>query len=488
MALQEILVSYGVEVDETGLYRLNRILSDNRTRAAALQSAYVQAEQALRRLLTVMGQANLLPGKSPAAKSAPSGTSPSPEPSGTSGTLGPNTPSVPTVPDMLTAPVVTDPNLSSVAGLKEPVTSAATPGKTPGTDLTGADAPALRSEIDLTGIEVPVLKPDIDLTGLESPVLKPDIDLSGLEPPVLKPEIDLTGLEPPALKPNFDLSGIETPILKPDIDLSGVEPPLLKPDIDLSGVEPPVLKPELDLSDTEPPVLTPEIEAPDPASLFPEPVPVSSLFPEPLAPPLDMKSLTGQVESALREAVRYPLSPVADMGAFLSGVRSALETAREEAAATVLTMNIGVRLNTKDAGRGLLTWSLKQFALGGRIDQPTLAEIAEDGSPEYVIPVTKEEQALPLIRRMLAELSDRAKASIASGLSGFAPGLASAPGGAFPGLSALFPGISMTEVRNIQAPCTIQVSADGADAASVGQAAYDAAEAHLVRVLQGVYQ
>ncbi|MBR5759478.1 MAG: Mu-like prophage major head subunit gpT family protein, partial [Thermoguttaceae bacterium] len=52
--------------------------------------------------------------------------------------------------------------------------------------------------------------------------------------------------------------------------------------------------------------------------------------------------------------------------------------------------------------------SLLKSSTGGRFDRPTATEIAEDGDPEYVIPVKKESMAVPLLRQLIGELSDSA--------------------------------------------------------------------------------
>ena len=55
---------------------------------------------------------------------------------------------------------------------------------------------------------------------------------------------------------------------------------------------------------------------------------------------------------------------------------------------------------------------LSSFGAGGRVGVPTLAMIAEEGEPEYVIPVRNESRALPLLRALLAEMSAAARVSL----------------------------------------------------------------------------
>ena len=56
--------------------------------------------------------------------------------------------------------------------------------------------------------------------------------------------------------------------------------------------------------------------------------------------------------------------------------------------------------------------NLARFGSGGRVDSPTLAMIAEEGKPEYVIPTEDEERAVQLLRGLMTELSESAKAAV----------------------------------------------------------------------------
>ncbi len=56
--------------------------------------------------------------------------------------------------------------------------------------------------------------------------------------------------------------------------------------------------------------------------------------------------------------------------------------------------------------------TIPAFANGGRVDTPTIAMIGEESEPEYVIPVNKEERAVPLVRDLLSEMSEPAKESV----------------------------------------------------------------------------
>ena len=52
------------------------------------------------------------------------------------------------------------------------------------------------------------------------------------------------------------------------------------------------------------------------------------------------------------------------------------------------------------------------MSTGGRFTRPTDVQVAEDGDAEYIIPVKKEGRALPLLRRLLSELSPEARQSL----------------------------------------------------------------------------
>ncbi len=121
-----------------------------------------------------------------------------------------------------------------------------------------------------------------------------------------------------------------------------------------------------------------------------------------------------------------------------------------------------------------------RMSTGGRFSRPTDVQVAEDGDAEYIIPVKKEDRALPLLRQLLAELSPAARES----LTGSAGDL-----GAGGSLAAGMPsGGNVTQNnQTVSAPVNIQVHSTGADAEQVGQKLYDTAERYLLRTLQGVF-
>lgn len=138
----------------------------------------------------------------------------------------------------------------------------------------------------------------------------------------------------------------------------------------------------------------------------------------------------------------------------------------------------------------------RMLSTGGRFASPTSAQIAEDGDPEYVIPVRKDKRAVPLITRMLGELSFNAYRSVVSHLhpspsceapSTLGPSTLVNPLALSPWPLTLAQ--SAPTIHNhydVSAPCTIQVHSTGSDARMVGETAYDAAERHLLKSLSGV--
>lgn len=109
--------------------------------------------------------------------------------------------------------------------------------------------------------------------------------------------------------------------------------------------------------------------------------------------------------------------------------------------------------------------TLPGFASGGRVDRPTLAMLAEEGSPEYIIPAGDEARSLPLLRSLIGELSEGAKASLF-----LSPASGSAPAS-----------------RSVQAPVSISVTSTAASAEAVARSIYDVARRSLLKTLEGVF-
>ena len=122
-----------------------------------------------------------------------------------------------------------------------------------------------------------------------------------------------------------------------------------------------------------------------------------------------------------------------------------------------------------------------KMSTGGRFSRPTDVQVAEDGDAEYIIPVKKEDRAVPLLRQLLSELSPAARASLS--LSG--DNALSVSGGLAAG-TATVPQITQNN-QNVSAPVSIQVHASGANAEQVGRSIYDTAERYLLRTMRGVF-
>ena len=187
----------------------------------------------------------------------------------------------------------------------------------------------------------------------------------------------------------------------------------------------------------------------------------------------------------------FPLN--ADASAVLAAGRDALAQLQALYGSARLTVNASVDMpgGTGHAGTGGGggASSLMKSAAGGRFSAPAVTEIAEDGDPEYVIPVKKESIAVPLLRQLIGELSDSARETLRMGfekkeqgsaLSALPDLLASAP-------AAAAPVIMQNSHSSVEAPVSIQVTAAGSDPEAVGRSIYDVAEQYLLRTLNTAY-
>ena len=216
----------------------------------------------------------------------------------------------------------------------------------------------------------------------------------------------------------------------------------------------------------------------------------------------------------------------ADGSGIVSAGRNALSQLEALFASTVLLLRIqeevspGGASGAPDAlggsGRSPVP-ALTRAATGGRFSAPTKAEIAEDGDPEYVIPVKKESIAVPLMKQVIGELSEPAQEDLRSGLSGeerrdalsgkagiltsvpvqeghpdaalpppreWKDALADLPDLLASASSATAPVIYRNTDQNVSAPVSIQVTAAAADPEAVGRSVYDVAEQYLLRTLK----
>ncbi len=121
---------------------------------------------------------------------------------------------------------------------------------------------------------------------------------------------------------------------------------------------------------------------------------------------LDMNQANRQL-SAFMKAAGKTLSLTADASGIVSAGQGALNTLRSMFAASGLSIKASVQLSgmSSDSMNGIKLGDLTTMtraATGGRFSSPTKAEIAEDGDPEYVIPVKKE--SMPVLNIMVTRI------------------------------------------------------------------------------------
>ena len=140
-----------------------------------------------------------------------------------------------------------------------------------------------------------------------------------------------------------------------------------------------------------------------------------------------------RAEASLTDLRRILMDPVrlsADTAGILSAASSALTSIKNSFAGTTLSLKAAVTVSGDDgAGDGGDAGSdagaqgtssgsdsplanALRAAAGGRYTRPTKVEVAEDGDTEYIIPVEKEADAVPLLRQALADLSDSAQETL----------------------------------------------------------------------------
>ena len=169
---------------------------------------------------------------------------------------------------------------------------------------------------------------------------------------------------------------------------------------------------------------------------------------------------------AKAEALRPRLS--VNAAGITSAVSSAIASVRSMMSSVSITIPVKAKasLDTSSLQKQASASSavVAAYASGGRVAAPTLAMLAEEGSPEYVIPVKDESRALPLLRSLMSELSASARAQF---LRSAVPVASSAP--------------------SVQAPVNIHVTAASASPEAVGQSIYDTARRSLLKTLEGVF-
>ena len=190
---------------------------------------------------------------------------------------------------------------------------------------------------------------------------------------------------------------------------------------------------------------------------------------------LDMTKANRELNAFFKEAGKN-LKLTADASGIVSAGQSALNRLRSLYSSTTLSVRANVQTSSTSGGINLNT--MLKAATGGRFTRQQV-EIAEDGDPEYVIPVKKEGIAVPLLRQLMGELSASARESLQGGSLGGLSGMLASAGG------AAAPTVNQTNNNSVQAPVSINVTASGVDPETVGRSVYDVAEQYLLRTLKG---
>ena len=244
---------------------------------------------------------------------------------------------------------------------------------------------------------------------------------------------------------------------------------------------------------------------------------------------LDFSKASKQLETFLASAKKQ-FKLTADGSGIISAASSALSQVRSMFSSAGLVLKVKTEVEkpgTSDDDSGDssgLAFTPVRAATGGRFSSPTHAEIAEDGDPEYVVPVKKENEAVPLVRSLLSELSASARASLQDvllpGASDNSPeqrdnlskspeqrddlfqsteledrsqtkqeslfsAISSIPQMMSAAPTAAVPVVNQTTSSNVSAPVNIHVEASAADPVAVGHSIYNTAERYLLRTIQG---
>ena len=252
---------------------------------------------------------------------------------------------------------------------------------------------------------------------------------------------------------------------------------------------------------------------------------------------LDLKQANKDLKAFIAEA-KKPIPMTASASGILSAGKTALETLRSYYANNPLKIDVIPNIvypnsnqDDGDSGNDTPTGNpgsgLPGLSSGGRFSSPTQVEVAEDGDAEYIIPIKKENRAIPLLRQLLSELSPSARESVmpqtssgsadqAEQVNNSSPNIAGnageqigqnniqssgtekelisgfesqpVPNVIIPDLtSALSPGTITQNNQTVSAPLTINVRSSGANANDIGQSIYDTAERYLLRTMRSAF-
>lgn len=191
--------------------------------------------------------------------------------------------------------------------------------------------------------------------------------------------------------------------------------------------------------------------------------------------------------------VKQPISLSANASGITSAARTAMNSVR-----SIFSAPVTIRIKAEQDGGedGIGGDTPVRMSTGGRFSRPTDVQVAEDGDAEYIIPIKKEERALPLLRQLLGELSPAARENLGlselemkdselsseGGLERAGTVLSVSPAAG----NAVAGNITQTN-QNVSAPVNIQVHSSGANAEQIGQKLYDTTERYLLRTLKGVF-
>ena len=209
-----------------------------------------------------------------------------------------------------------------------------------------------------------------------------------------------------------------------------------------------------------------------------------------LAVGLDLSKAFSDYE-AFTALVKQPISLKVNTSGITSAARSSMSSVR-----SIFAEPVDIRFRAETGGEeSKSAGTTLKMSTGGRFSQPTDVQVAEDGDAEYIIPVKKEEKALPLLRQLLSELSPAARESITNSGSGIQdmklmPAESRERAGTIlsGSLAAGEVGTTIYQThQNVSAPVSIQVHASGTDPEQVGQSLYSMTERYLQRTLESAF-
>ncbi len=220
--------------------------------------------------------------------------------------------------------------------------------------------------------------------------------------------------------------------------------------------------------------------------------------------------------TGIRSAVSSAISSVRSMMASLSVTIPVRAVAKLDGSG--LKPETGQSTVTSLQGSALSSLGVPAYGEGGKVKEPTLAMIAEEGKPEYVIPTDDEDRAVPLLRQALRELSETARAAVWAENKNPADALR-LPEGERAEKKPLFPaaqiplgmdfGTLSADLRDltaaargavlpremkagesyhtVEAPVNIRVFSNSASPEEVGKSICDLAQRQLLKTIRGVF-